>query len=412
MTQPDRPRRPGAAGAGLAGQGDGASRHGDPGDPAGAALRVTRAGPSGSPSRRPTSAVVVAFGQLLPRDDPRRRACARLDQRSRLAAPARIAAPRRSRGPSCAASARRGSPPSRWIPDGHRPLLLQRPIADRRRGDGRELAERLAALGAEVLSKPLDRWTRLAPRPQDVRGRDARAAAPQGGRPARLDGAGRSLAARVRVAEPVAWARPRRSCRVSSLIWRARRPWAAVSPVCSRHRRRPPIGTGAVCSSHVEVQPENRRPMAWEAYLRGARLAPGRCLARRTRDPDRTRAAVAPTAPRRARPARRAGGSARDVALRGPASGPRPPTPGRTGSLEALADRAGLDAARSRPRHRELRARDAPLAAPASTGRSRASRRLPPERARPWVRRAPSAHGVPARVLSTASRRGPRSTRR
>jgi methionyl-tRNA formyltransferase len=35
------------------------------------------------------------------------------------------------------------------------------------------------------------------------------------------------------------------------------------------------IATGERALLPVEVQPENRRPMPWGDYLRGARLAPG-----------------------------------------------------------------------------------------------------------------------------------------
>jgi len=38
------------------------------------------------------------------------------------------------------------------------------------------------------------------------------------------------------------------------------------------------IGTGSELLEPLEVQPENRRPMAWDAYLRGARLVPGALL--------------------------------------------------------------------------------------------------------------------------------------
>jgi hypothetical protein len=35
------------------------------------------------------------------------------------------------------------------------------------------------------------------------------------------------------------------------------------------------VGTGADLLVPLEVQPDNRRAMAWEDYLRGARLGPG-----------------------------------------------------------------------------------------------------------------------------------------
>ena len=117
-----------------------------------------------------------------------------------------------------------------------------------------ELAGRLATLGAEVLLETLDRLDTLTPRPQDA------GAATLAPRLRKEDGlldwteAAVGLAARVRGLNP----------------------WPGATTLVPGGRLA--IGTGADLLEPVEVQPENRRPMAWEAYLRGARLAPGALL--------------------------------------------------------------------------------------------------------------------------------------
>ena len=60
------------------------------------------------------------------------------------------------------------------------------------------------------------------------------------------------------------------------LIWRARATEGAGEPgVLTDAAGALAIGTGGGLLMPVEVQPENRRTMAWDAYLRGARLGPG-----------------------------------------------------------------------------------------------------------------------------------------
>jgi methionyl-tRNA formyltransferase len=219
-------------------------------------------------------AVVVAFGQILP--------------------PAVLAVPRQgSINVHASLLPRyRGAAPVAWaIIRGERetgittfqmdagmdtgPVLLQRttPIGpDETAGD---LAERLAALGAEILLETLDRLEDVRPVPQDSR------SATMAPRLRKEDGvldwteSAVALAARIRGVNPwpgaVTVAPGGRL-----LIWRARPlPGRGEPGVLTPVDGQVAVGTGAGLLMPLEVQPENRRAMAWDAYLRGARLAPG-----------------------------------------------------------------------------------------------------------------------------------------
>src|SRR5262245_33302039 len=158
------------------------------------------------------------------------------------------------------------------------PILLQRPTpigADETAG---ELAARLAALGATVLLETLDHLDTLAPRPQDDR------AATLAPRLRKEDGLlnwtepAVTVAARIRGLNPwpgaVTFVRGGRL-----LIWRARALAGRGEPgILTRTAGQLAIGTGEGLLEPVEVQPENRRAMDWDAYLRGARLGPGALL--------------------------------------------------------------------------------------------------------------------------------------
>ncbi|MGH7310916.1 MAG: methionyl-tRNA formyltransferase, partial [Candidatus Rokuibacteriota bacterium] len=66
-------------------------------------------------------------------------------------------------------------------------------------------------------------------------------------------------------------------------IWRARAvgaPSSSSPGALSRHEGGLVIGTSDGALLPVEVQGENKRPMAWAEFLRGARLAVGERLAR------------------------------------------------------------------------------------------------------------------------------------
>ena len=155
------------------------------------------------------------------------------------------------------------------------PVLLQRgtPIGpDETAG---ELAERLAVLGAETLLETLDRLEVLTPVPQDSR---AATVAP---RLRKEDGLldwtepAVALAARIRGVTPWPGAVTLvpggrlRICRARALPGRGEP--GALTPADGQLA----VGTGAGLLAPLEVQPENRHAMAWDAYLRGARLGPG-----------------------------------------------------------------------------------------------------------------------------------------
>jgi methionyl-tRNA formyltransferase len=155
------------------------------------------------------------------------------------------------------------------------PVLLQRttPIGpDETAG---ELAARLADLGAATLLETLDRLHVLVPVPQDS------ASATMAPRLRKEDGlldwteSAMALAARIRGVNPWPGAvilTP--GGRV--LVWRAQAIAGRAEPgVLTRADGHVAVGTGAGLLVPLEVQPENRRTMPWDAYLRGARLDPG-----------------------------------------------------------------------------------------------------------------------------------------
>jgi methionyl-tRNA formyltransferase len=158
------------------------------------------------------------------------------------------------------------------------PVLLQRPTAIGSEETAGELAARLAVLGAEVLLETLDRLETLTSRPQDSR------VATLAPRLRKEDGLldwtepAAALTARVRGLNP--WPGAVTSTPAGRLlIWRAAALEGRGEPgVLTSAAGRLAIGTGEGLLLPVEVQPENRRAMAWDAYLRGARLGPGASL--------------------------------------------------------------------------------------------------------------------------------------
>ncbi len=156
------------------------------------------------------------------------------------------------------------------------PLLLSASTAIGPDETAGELAARLATLGAALLVDTLDRLDALAPRPQ----RDADATlAP---RLKKTDGhldwrrPAAELVNVVRGCNPWPGALARTPAGLLT-IWRARAIDAAAGTPAGAlvARDGPPAiaaGEGALLPS--EVQAENRRPMAWSDWLRGARLPP------------------------------------------------------------------------------------------------------------------------------------------
>jgi methionyl-tRNA formyltransferase len=221
-------------------------------------------------------AVVVAFGQLLPKavlDVPARGSInvhASLLPRYRGAAPIAWAIMRGERVTGVSTLLM-----DEGMDTG--PILLQSPPVAIGPETAGELADRLAGLGAEVLVETLARLDELTPRPQ----RDDEA----------------TLAPRLRKADGhLDWDRPAselvgiiHGCNPwpgaltaspagPLAVWRAR----AVAPglrgrpgsLCERDGDLVIVTSdGAVLP--LEVQPESKRRMTWPDYLRGARLGAG-----------------------------------------------------------------------------------------------------------------------------------------
>ncbi len=160
------------------------------------------------------------------------------------------------------------------------PILLAARTAIGPEETAGELSVRLAPLGAEVLVHTLERLDALTPVPQ--RHEDATSAP----RLRKTDGAidwrrpARELANLARGCNP--W--PGATTRIAGgalTISRARAlPGAAGAPpgTLVALDATLAIATGDGCLLPLEVQPENRRAMGWDEYLRGARLAAGALL--------------------------------------------------------------------------------------------------------------------------------------
>jgi methionyl-tRNA formyltransferase len=274
VTQPDRP-----AGRGQRSQASPvktvATEHGAP------VLQPTRLRDPGWAQRLAEHgadvAVVVAFGQLLPRavlDVPARGSInvhASLLPRYRGAAPIAWAIIRGERETGVTTFQMDAG-----MDTG--PLLLQRATVIGAEETAGEVAERLAVLGADLLLETLDRLDTLAPRAQDS---PAATFAP---RLRKDDGvldwteSAVALAARVRGLNP--WPGAMTSGPGGRLlIWRARAIVGQGPPgVLTAIDGRLAVGTGAGLLEPLEVQPENRRAMDWAAYLRGARVGAGALL--------------------------------------------------------------------------------------------------------------------------------------
>ena len=222
----------------------------------------------------PEVAVVVAFGQILPQrilDVPPRGSInlhASLLPRYRGAAPVAWAIIRGERETGV----------STFLIDAGMdtgPILLQRATPIGPEETAGELAERLATLGAELMIETLDRLDAITPRPQDA------GAATPAPRLRKEDGVldwtlpATDLAALIRGVNP--W--PGGATQGPTgrlLIWRARALAGSGEPgTLTTTGDTLSIGTGAGLLEPVLVQPENRRAMTWEAFLRGARLGPG-----------------------------------------------------------------------------------------------------------------------------------------
>jgi methionyl-tRNA formyltransferase len=224
-------------------------------------------------------AVVVAFGQILPQavlDAPRRGSInvhGSLLPRYRGAAPIQWAIMR--------GETRTGITTFQMdagMDTG--PLLLSRSTMIGPEETAGELAARLAELGSDVLIDTLARLDELTPTPQHHP--DATLAP----RLKRTDGyldwhrPARELVNVVRGCNPWPGALARGPAGALT-IWRASAlagaptggPGALGRPPGARDELAIATADGWLCP--VEVQPENRRAMAWSDYLRGARLGAG-----------------------------------------------------------------------------------------------------------------------------------------
>jgi methionyl-tRNA formyltransferase len=230
-----------------------------------------------TPAGAPDVAVVVAYGQILPQpilDLPARGSInvhASLLPRYRGAAPIAWAIIRGERETGITTFRMDAG-----MDTG--PLLLQRTTPIGAEETAGELAGRLAALGAALAVETLARLDELVPVAQDG------GAATDAPRLRKADGLldwarpAVELAARVRGLNP--WPGATTTAASGRLtVWRARAlPGSGARGTLTAHPAGLAVGTGQGLFLPLEVQPENRRAMTWDAFLRGARLEPGASL--------------------------------------------------------------------------------------------------------------------------------------
>lgn len=221
-------------------------------------------------------AVVVAFGQILPQavlDAPARGSInihASLLPKYRGAAPIQWAIIRGERVTGITTFQMNAG-----MDTGDVLLSASTPIGDDETAG--ELFARLAILGAEVIVETLDRLPTLIPVPQ--RHGEATLAP----RLKKSDGAldwtrpARDLVRLVRGCNP--WPGATTATPGGPLtVWRATAVAAATAAppgTLVTHDRTLAVTTADGLLVPAEIQPENRRPMAWAEYLRGARLTAG-----------------------------------------------------------------------------------------------------------------------------------------
>jgi methionyl-tRNA formyltransferase len=224
----------------------------------------------------PEVAVVVAFGQILPKavlDVPRRGSInvhASLLPRLRGAAPIAWAI---IRGETETGITTFAMDPG--MDTGAMLLRAATPIgAEETAG---ELSARLAPLGAEVMLRTLRELDAITPEPQRSEEATLAPRLKKEDGSLRLAEPARALAARVHGCNP--W--PGAAVLTPAgrlLLWRARAvagPAAPGGTLVETDAGAPGIATGDGVLLPLEVQPESRRAMAWEEFLRGARLGPG-----------------------------------------------------------------------------------------------------------------------------------------
>lgn len=141
-----------------------------------------------------------------------------------------------------------------------------------------ELAARLAPLGATVILRTLTELDALTPTPQDDRQATLAPRLKKEDGWLRLGEPAKSLVDRVRGCNP--WPGAALAAAANRLlIWRAVEvPHATTAAPGTLVKTGPgatALATGAGLLLPVEVQPENRKAVPWEDFLRGARLGPG-----------------------------------------------------------------------------------------------------------------------------------------
>jgi methionyl-tRNA formyltransferase len=225
----------------------------------------------------PDIAVVVAFGQILPKavlDVPRRGSInvhASLLPRYRGAAPIAWAI---IRGETETGITTFQMDPG--MDTGG--MLLSESTGIGPEETAGELSARLSEIGARVMIRTLDELDSLAPEPQDHAQATLAPRLKKEDGWLRLGEPARELVNRVRGGNP--W--PGASVITPAgrlIIWRAA---AVPHPSKAAPGTLVATGPGATCIATgsglllpVEVQPESRKAMAWEEFLRGARLGPG-----------------------------------------------------------------------------------------------------------------------------------------
>jgi methionyl-tRNA formyltransferase len=229
----------------------------------------------------PEVAVVVAYGQILPRSVLEVPPRGSINVHASLLPRYRGAAP-------IAWAVIRGEPVTgvtTFLMDEGMdtgPVLLQSaPVAIGPEETAGELAARLAPLAADLLLETLERLDHLCPRPQEGEPTYAPRLTRAHGvldwdRPAA------ELANLIRGCNPWPGAQTL-TPRGRLTLWRARAvadgPDAPPGTLCTRDGTLV-IATGEGALLPLEVQPENRRSMSWDEYLRGARWPVGTRLRR------------------------------------------------------------------------------------------------------------------------------------
>jgi methionyl-tRNA formyltransferase len=141
-----------------------------------------------------------------------------------------------------------------------------------------ELAARLAPLGAAVILRTLAELDALTPTPQDNRQVTLAPRLKKEDGWLRLGEPAKALVDRIRGCNP--WPGAALTAAANRLlIWRAvvvpHATTAALGTLVKTGPGAMAVATGEGLLLPLEVQPENRKAMPWEDFLRGARLGPG-----------------------------------------------------------------------------------------------------------------------------------------